>query len=306
MPWTNWHRGEARKKPDRGGSALGRLARAVSALGLLIWVPLAGSLAQGQAAPPAAKAPATQTTPATPSAATTQTVPPTQSQTRPATPGAVASPAIKAPRPANAPGRFVVVLDAAHGGDDTGARISDSVLEKAVVLAMSVRLRSMLNARGITVVTTRESDANTPTLNRAEMANHAQAAACLSLHATASGNGVHLFSSSLAQTTPVRFQPWQTAQSAFIQPSLRLSSELNTALTHAQIAVSLGRTSMQPLDSFACPAVAVEVSPLTPADGGSTQDLSDAAYIGKVVTAIAAAVEQWKTDWRLKDDGRQP
>ena len=54
--------------------------------------------------------------------------------------------------------RFVVVLDAAHGGDDAGGRLSNGQPEKAFTLALSVRLRSLLAARGIQVVTTRESD----------------------------------------------------------------------------------------------------------------------------------------------------
>src|SRR5271170_8445770 len=58
--------------------------------------------------------------------------------------------------------RFGVVIDAAHGGADGGARLSDHLLEKDLVLTLSVRLRSMLSAHGISVVTTRESDGAIP------------------------------------------------------------------------------------------------------------------------------------------------
>jgi len=50
------------------------------------------------------------------------------------------------------------------------------------------------------VVTTRESDGAIPALNRAEAANHVGAAACITLHATTSGSGIHLFTASL---TPI-------------------------------------------------------------------------------------------------------
>ena len=90
------------------------------------------------------------------------------------------------PRPAP---RFAVVIDAAHGGADSGARLSDHLLEKDLVLNLSVRLRSMLSAHGISVVTTRESDTAISALNRAETANHVGAAACITLHATTSGSG---------------------------------------------------------------------------------------------------------------------
>ena len=85
--------------------------------------------------------------------------------------------------------RFVVLIDAAHGGDDTGAHLSSGQLEKAANLALSVRLRSLLTARGFQVTTTRENDNSVDLNQRAEIANHAKASVCLSLHATESGSG---------------------------------------------------------------------------------------------------------------------
>jgi N-acetylmuramoyl-L-alanine amidase len=224
--------------------------------------------------------------------------PATPPKTTPTIPGAPMPKAFPAaPLPAVQP-HFSVVLDAAHGGTDSGARLEEQLQEKEVVLALSVRLRSMLTARGIPVLTTRESDSNVVPLQRAQAANHAVAAACISLHATATGNGVHLFTSSLAPTTLSKFLPWQTAQSAYITQSLRLSSEINSAMAHAEVPVSLGRTSIQPMDNFACPAVAVEIAPLAGVKGGATASLSNAAYQTRIVEAIAAAIQQWREDWR--------
>ena len=194
--------------------------------------------------------------------------------------------------------RFVVVVDAAHGGADSGAGISDHILEKDVVLSLSVRLRSTLASRGITVITTRESDGDVAAPNRAGIANHAAPAACISLHATASGNGVHLFTSSLGQAPASRFLPWQTAQAAYSTQSLRLSSEINSALGHAEIPVMLGRTSIQPMDSLACPAVALEMAPLAGAGGQGRTQVADAEYQRRVIEALAAALQQWRNDWR--------
>jgi N-acetylmuramoyl-L-alanine amidase len=192
--------------------------------------------------------------------------------------------------------RFGVVIDAAHGGSDSGARLSDHLLEKDLVLTLSVRLRSTLGAHGIYVVTTRESDGAVPPLNRAEAANHVGAAACITLHATTSGTGVHLFTSSLTQIPLTRFLPWDTAQGAYAEQSLRLSSEFDSALTHAEIPVTLGRTALQPLDSFTGPAVEIELSPLNLS--GKVTALSDPEYQDRIVAALAAAVEQWQRDWR--------
>jgi N-acetylmuramoyl-L-alanine amidase len=192
--------------------------------------------------------------------------------------------------------RFAVVIDAAHGGTDSGARLSDHLLEKDLALTLSVRLRSMLGAHGIYVVTTRESDSTLPAVNRAQTANHVNAAACITLHATTSGSGVHLFTSSLTQIPITRFLPWDTAQGAYAEQSLRLSSEVDSAMTHAEISVTLGRTALQPLDSFTCPAVVVEFSPL--AGSGKAAALSDPGYQDRIVAAMTAAVEQWQRDWR--------
>ena len=209
-------------------------------------------------------------------------------------------PAIPAP-PANlqaAQPRYSVALDAAHGGADTGARIGDHALEKDLTLAFSVRLRSALASRGIEVATTRESDSAMPAPTRAGVVNHALAAACIVLHATATGTGVHLFTSSLAPAAANRMQPWQTAQAPFIAQSLRLSSELNSALGQAGIPVTLGRTSLQPLDSLACPAVAVEVAPLTASSANKPLLLTDAGYQKRILDALTAALVEWRGDWK--------
>src|SRR5579863_10129793 len=129
-------------------------------------------------------------------------------------------------------GRFVVVLDAAHGGDDAGGRLASGQMEKAATLALNVRLRSLLAARGMTVVTTRESDVTVDPVRRAEMADHTKAAACVSLHATESGSGIHLFTSSLTPAQPTRFVAWKTAQAGWITRSLALAGALNSALLH--------------------------------------------------------------------------
>jgi N-acetylmuramoyl-L-alanine amidase len=154
----------------------------------------------------------------------------------------------------------------------------------------------MLSAHGISVVTTRESDTAISALNRAETANHVGAAACITLHATTSGSGVHLFTASLTPVSMTKFLPWETAQGAYAEQSLRLSSEFDSAMTHAEIPVTLGRTALQPLDSFTCPAVVVEISPLS--GTAHVTALSDPGYQDRIVAALAAAVEQWQRDWR--------
>jgi N-acetylmuramoyl-L-alanine amidase len=206
--------------------------------------------------------------------------------------------------------KFVVVLDAAHGGDDPGARLGDQT-EKDYTLALSVRLRSLLMARGISVITTRESGANVDVDQRAEIANHANAAACLNLHAalvsSTSAPAVHLFISSLPPAPDTRdpdarqkpaaadsaLMPWRTAQSAWIRRSTELAGELNSALTHAGVPVTLGQTALPAIDSMACPAVAVEIAPQPHTD---ETNADDQGFEAKVVEALAAALVEWRAD----------
>ena len=204
--------------------------------------------------------------------------------------------AVAQPAPAAPQARYVVVLDAAHGGDDAGGRLANGLEEKSFTLALSVRLRSLLAARGIQVVTTRESDAAVEPERRAEIANHAQAQACLSLHASQSGSGVHLFTSSLAPATTTRFAAWKTAQSGWVTRSLSLAGVLNSALQHAGMSVTLGRTTLPGIDSMTCPAVAVEIAPERGADQKTTAGLDDAQYQARLAAALAAALLEWRTE----------
>ncbi|HZP07263.1 MAG TPA: N-acetylmuramoyl-L-alanine amidase [Terracidiphilus sp.] len=214
------------------------------------------------------------------------------------------SSAAQAPAPPQAPAapaaRFVVVLDAAHGGDDSGGH-SGNWTEKSLTLALSVRLRSLLGARGISVVTTRESDIQIDPPQRIAIADHAGAQACLSLHASLSGSGIHLFASSLAPAQPALFEPWKTAQAASVTRSLALAGVLNSALQHAGMAVTLGRTELPILDSMTCPALAVEISPdrtSTPQSQPQSpvDSLNDPGYQARVAEALAAALVEWRAE----------
>jgi N-acetylmuramoyl-L-alanine amidase len=190
--------------------------------------------------------------------------------------------------------RFVVVLDAAHGGDDAGARLG-SEAEKDYTLAFSVRLRSLLMARGFTVVTTRESDDAVEPDRRAEIADHADAQACLSLHAAESGSGVHLFVSSLAPIKDAHFLAWKTAQASWILRSLSLAGVVNSALSHSTVPVTLGRTALPGIDSMTCPAVAIEIAPDRSPDASESAGLDDHDYQARVADALAAALVEWRS-----------
>jgi N-acetylmuramoyl-L-alanine amidase len=218
-------------------------------------------------------------------------------QSTPAQPQRTAPPERSSPR-------FIVVLDAAHGGDDNGGQVGASTPEKNITLDLSVRLRSILTARGFQVVTTREGNVNLTNDARAQIANRvgsgAGAAACISLHATETGSGVHIFVSSLAPAAPSRFLAWKTAQAAYVTRSLKLASVVNSALERGSdtgpIAANLARTSLPGLESMACPAVALEVAPIRGDDHKVITDVTDTQYQTQIVEALAAAMLEWRTE----------
>ncbi len=200
--------------------------------------------------------------------------------------------------------RTLILLDPAHGGPDPGARLPDSLLEKDLTLAFAARLRATLAAAGFTVIATRDADPAVPfsTDQRAEIANHARPAACLILHATSSGSGVHIATSPLAppaEEPPARAPiPWNTAQATYIPQSLSLANDLGVALLHAKLPFTLLRASVRPLDNLLCPAILVEIAPLLNSDANPDAEptpASDPAYQQRLAQAIASALAAWRS-----------
>ncbi len=214
----------------------------------------------------------------------------------------------RTPRPEQPPYNVnMIFLDPAHGGDDPGARLGPNSLEKDATLAFAERLRTLLSRDAFTLVTTRSQTpdptdpASVPNLDqRVEIANRSRALACLVLHATAAGHGIHLFTSSLpapapssAETSGTRpIVPWNTAQAASLSASQQLASDLAAAIDGLRIPLVTGHASVKPIDSLTCPAILVELAPL--ASGASQTSASDPAYQQRVAQALAAGLHAWR------------
>lgn len=202
------------------------------------------------------------------------------------------------PKPAPAFYRNLIVIDPAHGGSDSGAQLSNSAVEKDLTLSFAQKLRPSIAGQGFTVVMTRDSDPSdelTPDA-RAGVANHVRPLACIVIHATASGSGVHVVSSSLPQTdskSSARALPWNRAQEPAVAMSIKLANEVGLALESAHIPVLLLRASIPPIDNLICPAIAVELAPLKD-DSGKMLPASDSSYQQRAITAIAAGVASFR------------
>ena len=79
---------------------------------------------------------------------------------------------------------LVVVLDAGHGGayPHDGAHGRGGLVEKDVALSVSLHAKEAMEDAGITVVLTRDADADLPLTRRAQIANEAGADLFLSIH----------------------------------------------------------------------------------------------------------------------------
>lgn len=186
--------------------------------------------------------------------------------------------------------RFTVLLDPARGGTEDGAHIDEHTTEKQVTLDLANRLRALLNARDFNVVVTRDADVTMTNDARAAVANQSKPVACLLLHATAAGKGLHLFTSALPQVAPQTVAvPWDEAQAPFADRSQRLEGELSTAFGRSKIAVSSGRTWVRPLDNMQCPAVAIEIAP-----DGEGATAADHGYQNRIAETIAGALLFWR------------
>jgi N-acetylmuramoyl-L-alanine amidase len=226
---------------------------------------LAAGLALLMAAAPAAQAP-----PENPPAA-----PP---------PAATAAPQA----PATAALRFLVVIDPAHGGDETGVAFSPELLEKDLTLALARRLRAELANRGVAAILLRDGDFAIASDQRAAMTNADRASLYIALHAGAPGPAVRVYTAMLppAASRPGAFLPWATAQAAYLDRSGALARSIVGELDRRHIGAAWLPGPVRPLNSIAAPAVAVEISP----SGDDDQSMADPKYQQSVAAAVAAAV----------------
>jgi N-acetylmuramoyl-L-alanine amidase len=79
------------------------------------------------------------------------------------------------------------VIDPGHGGEDFGARGVGGLLEKDVALAISLKVKKILDASGkVSVLLTRSRDEFVPLAQRMQWANEQNAHRFISIHANAS------------------------------------------------------------------------------------------------------------------------
>ena len=223
-----------------------------------------------------------------------QQLPPAQNPPAPlATPQAQPPPPAP-PTPAK-PTLSVVVLDAAHGGADAGARGPSGVLESEVVLSFANQIRAELERQGLRVVLTRQGNENPSFDDRSTVANAQRGAAFISLHVSSTGRVGTARAFSIAPPVSSARQPasagaeraglmpWDQAQAAYAALSRRLAE-----LVQVQLAQKFRGSPDVPifapvrqLRTVAAPAIAIEISSVS---------VSSRSQLEHMAPALAEAV----------------
>ncbi len=184
--------------------------------------------------------------------------------------------------------RVLAMVDPAHGGNERGAALTETLGEKDVTLGFARLLRHELEIRGFAVALLRDGDSSSTLDQRAAACNVAHAGIYISLHATSQGSGARVYTALLPVEGPSKgaFHPWNSAQAPALPVSRLVSAAIVAELQKTQFPARASSASLRPLNNVFMPAVAVELAP----GANGVADLTSANYQQRAASAIADAV----------------
>ena len=223
-------------------------------------------------------------------AQTTETPPTATPAPAPATPTAPEVPPLIDLAPSG--GLRAIVIDAGHGGDESGAKGANGALEKQITLSVARRLKAALEGRlGLRVILTRDGDTTVGLDERAAIANNNKADMFVSLHANAAPrtttSGAEVFYLSLDEygdaaervahtdtdplpvfsggTRDIELIPGDMAQARYIKESAALAQTVEGSLRQRvpMSARALQQAPFRVLVGANMPAVLVEMGFIT-------------------------------------------
>jgi N-acetylmuramoyl-L-alanine amidase len=241
----------------------------------------------------------------------------------PAAPGATVLPPL-APLPESRKrAAFTVVIDAGHGGEESGAKGPSGLLEKDVTLDVARRLKARLGADdGTAVILTRDDDRKVPLDDRTAVANHEKADLFVSIHANSSrrdsarGSETYFLSyqatdddaralaalenDTLGIERGVKGQSgldlvlWDLAQSAFLKESSDLAEEIQDRLNDTLGVRNRGikQAPFRVLMGATMPAVLVEIAFISSPE--EERHLREAAFKDRIAEAIATSIRKFR------------
>lgn len=226
----------------------------------------------------------------------------------PQAPGAVTPPSVAPTPPETAAsvgglGLPMVVLDAGHGGDDTGARGGNGMLEKDLVAQVVARVRSaLLTSKKYRVVLTRVGDVNPSLDQRAATSNAARAKVFITFHAGNMGVQTSRLVVYTLEATPSSppggdsqeqslFIPWGAVQLSQLSRSQHFAQLIQKEFSGISGATASppAYAPMRELRSVNAAAVAVELGSFA-ADVDSTP-LTNSNFQGGIANAVVRALD---------------
>ncbi len=178
-------------------------------------------------------------------------------------------------------GRGCIVIDAGHGGKDTGAIAANGVTEKSLNLPVALALAQDLRRRGFEVCLTRSGDSFLELNDRADLANARNARLFVSIHSNA------------VDSPSVRGYDVYVARSAS-REALAAAASLTRQLDRLAIprhGAQPKRADFRVLVRTACPSVLVEMGFMT--NGADLRTLCSPAYQAQVASALAQGIAEY-------------
>ena len=197
-----------------------------------------------------------------------------------------------------------VVLDPGHGGHDKG-QMSRYGAEKDFALDVARKLRTILQAKGLRVVMTREGDYFVPLEVRAKIANSARNSIFVSIHFNASGDdpnatGFEIFSFT-PRGAPSTSDTNVAARSFNMQPGSSVDAQsmaLSACIYHSVLGHlreydrGIKRARFAVLRLTKVPAVLIEGGFLT--ERGESKLISNKDWRAKLAGAIGIGIENYR------------
>src|SRR4029450_9951652 len=197
-----------------------------------------------------------------------------------------------------------VVLDPGHGGHDKG-QMSRYGAEKDFALDVARKLRTILQAKGLRVIMTREGDYFVPLEVRAKIANSARNSIFVSIHFNASGDdpnatGFEIFSFT-PRGAPSTSDTNVAARSFNMQPGSSVDAQsmaLSACIYHSVLGHlreydrGIKRARFAVLRLTKVPAVLIEGGFLT--ERGESKLISNKDWRAKLAGAIGIGIENYQ------------
>jgi N-acetylmuramoyl-L-alanine amidase len=160
----------------------------------------------------------------------------------------------------------IVVLDAAHGGTDLGARGASGIREADLNLYFAAQVKIALEQNGFQVIQTRQGNENPSFDDRSAMANAQRGAVFVSMHVGSTGlpgtARVYVMSDLPSAAETNGLIPWDRAQAPFLPLSRRFGDMVQGFLAQRFKGSPLNAqaAAVRQLRTTAAPAIAVEIA----------------------------------------------